>query len=302
MTRPLIYRPRPFATSDGRLDGYELTGPGDLGREDEVRAMAVAGTGKVDGALMDRFPRLGLIAKFGVGYDNIEVAEAAARGIVVTNTPDVLTEEVADFTLGLLIATSRQFPQADAYLRAGHWPQKPYPLTLSLRDRKVGILGLGRIGLAIAERLAAMKLEVAYCTRTPRDVPYAHYPDAQSLAEACDVLIVIVPGGADTAGLVGASVIEALGPQGILVNVARGSVVDEAALIEALSTGRLGAAGLDVFEREPEVSQALIDLPNTVLLPHVGSATEVTRRQMGDRVVANLDAWFSTGRALDPVS
>ncbi|WP_343504476.1 2-hydroxyacid dehydrogenase [Alloyangia pacifica] len=302
MTRPVLYMPRAFATSEGRLDEYQLTGPDQTGRDGEVRAMAVAGTGKVDAAVMDRFPALEIIAKFGVGYDSIDVAAAQARGIVVTNTPDVLTEEVADFALGLLIATSRQLPQADAYLRAGHWPQKPYPLTFSLRGRKIGLLGLGRIGQAIAERLTAMKLEVAYCTRRPRDLPYAHYPDALALAEACDALVVIVPGGPETAGLVDAAVIEALGPQGILVNVARGTVVDEAALIAALSTGKLGAAGLDVFEYEPQVPQALIDLPNTVLLPHVGSATEVTRRAMGDRVLDNLDAWFGSGKVPDQVA
>ncbi len=301
MSKPHVYFPRAFATSAGRLDGYHCLGPEDAAGLFEVRAMAVAGTGKVDGAVMDRFPALELIAKFGVGYDSIDIAAAQARGVAVTNTPDVLTEEVADLALGLLIATSRQVPQADAYVRAGRWAQAPYPLTFSLRGRRIGLLGMGRIGQAIAERLRAMKLEVAYCTRTPRDLPYDYHADARALAKACDALVVIVPGGAATDGLVDAAVLDALGPEGILVNVARGSVVDEAALIAALSSGRLGAAGLDVFAQEPQVPQALVDLPNTVLLPHVGSATEVTRRMMGDRVVDNLDGWFRNGQAPDRV-
>ncbi|GGG72243.1 glycerate dehydrogenase [Salipiger pallidus] len=302
MTRPLLYLPRAFPTSEGRVNGYELLGPDDTGRDTEVRAIALSGPSKVDTAVMDRFPKLEIVAKFGVGYDSIDVAAAQARGVAVTNTPDVLTEEVADLAVGLLIATSRQLPQADSYLRAGHWTTKPYPLTHSLRGRRIGILGLGRIGLAIAERLTAMKLEVAYATRTPRDVPYAYHPDALSLAQACDALVVIVPGGAATEGLVSAKVLDALGPDGILVNVARGSVVDETALIAALASGRLGAAGLDVFEHEPQMPQALIELPNTVLLPHVGSATEVTRRMMGDRVLDNLDAWFRGDRVPDQVA
>ncbi|WP_375462439.1 2-hydroxyacid dehydrogenase [uncultured Methylobacterium sp.] len=268
-----------------------------------IRGLAVNAQAVVDGALMDRLPRLEIVANFGVGYDTIDAGEAGRRGIVVTNTPDVLTDEVADLAIGLLLATVRRIPQADRYLRAGHWPQKPFPLTASLRGRRVGILGLGRIGRAIARRLEGFGVAIAYHGRRPQaDVAYQYHPTLIGLAEAVHVLIVVAPGGPGTDGLVGVEVLAALGPEGILVNVARGSVVDEAALIAALEAGTIHGAGLDVFAAEPHVPERLSALDHVVLLPHVGSGTHDTRAAMGRLVVDNLTAWFSGRGPLTPVA
>src|SRR6186713_1711827 len=246
----------------------------------KVRAIAaVAGHGPVDGAIMARFPKLEIVSSFGVGYDHIDAKWAGGHGIVVTNTPDVLNEEVADTALGLTLATVRHLPQAEKYLRAGHWPVKgDYQLTPSLRDRTAGIVGMGRIGKAIARRLDAMNVPVVYHTRRPTDVSYKHYPNLVEMARDVDVIIVITPGGAATKNLVNADVLKALGPEGILINVARGSVVDEDALIKALRDKTILSAGLDVFANEPSVPQELIGMENVVLLPHVGSASHATRR------------------------
>lgn len=268
-----------------------------------IRGLAVGAQTRVDGALMDRLPRLEIVANFGVGYDTVDARAAAERGIVVTNTPDVLTDEVADLALGLLLATLRRIPQADRYLRAGHWPKAPFPLTASLRGRRIGILGLGRIGRAIARRLDGFGVAIAYHGRRPQpDVPYAYHPTLLALAQASDVLIVVAPGGADTAKLIDAAVLAALGPEGVLVNVARGSLVDEDALAAALRAGTIQAAGLDVFAAEPHVPEALATLDNTVLLPHVGSASHHTRAEMARLVVDNLVAWFSGRGPLTPVA
>lgn len=267
-----------------------------------IRAISAAGPKPVSAALIDSLPNLQIIANFGVGYDRVDVEAANRRGIVVTNTPDILTEEVADFALGLMIATVRRIPAADAFVRGGGWERGGFPLTASLRGRRIGLLGMGRIGAAIARRVAAMGLEVAYHSRRPADVPYAYHDAAVGLAGVSDVLIVIVPGGADTDGLVGPEVLAALGPQGVLINMARGSVVDEPALIEALAGGGILAAGLDVFPDEPRVSPELRALENVVLTPHAGSATVTTRNAMGDMVHANIRNWFETGRALHPVN
>ncbi len=269
-----------------------------------IRGIATStGHGRTDGALMSRLPALEIVSSFGVGYDNVDAAAAAERGIVVTNTPDVLNDEVADLTLGLLIATIRQIPQAERYLRAGGWLEKPYPLTATLRGRKVGIVGLGRIGKAIARRVEAFGVEVHYHGRNRQpDVAYPYHPSVGALAEACDVLIVITPGGAETRHLIDAAVLRALGPNGILINVARGSVVDEAALIEALRSGTILTAGLDVYADEPRVPQALIDMEHVVLLPHVASASVHTRNAMGQLVVDNLTAWFAGRGPLTPVA
>lgn len=268
-----------------------------------IRGLAVNAQAVVDGALMDRLPKLEIVANFGVGYDTIDAAEAGRRGIVVTNTPDVLTDEVADLAIGLLLATVRRIPQADRYLRAGHWPQKPFPLTASLRGRRVGILGLGRIGRAIARRLEGFGVAIAYHGRRPQgDVPYAYHPTLVGLAEAVHVLMVVAPGGAGTDGLVDAAVLDALGPEGILINVARGSVVDEAALIAALEAGTIHGAGLDVFAAEPHVPERLAALDQVVLLPHVGSGTHETRAGMGRLVVDNLTSWFEGRGPLTPVA
>jgi lactate dehydrogenase-like 2-hydroxyacid dehydrogenase len=268
-----------------------------------IRGMAAGGHVRVDGAFMDRLPKLEIISNFGVGYDSIDAAEAGRRGIIVTNTPDVLTDEVADLAIGLLLCTVRELPQSDRYLRAGKWLEKHYPLTTTLRGRKVGILGLGRIGKAIGKRLEAFGVEVAYHGRSRQpDVSYRHYPSLIEMARDVDVLMCIAPGGAETKHLVNAGVLKALGPNGILINVGRGSVVDERALIEALRSKTILSAGLDVFEDEPRVPEELIAMEHIVLLPHVGSASVQTRNAMGQLVVDNLVSWFAGKGPLTPVA
>ncbi|MBV8840238.1 MAG: 2-hydroxyacid dehydrogenase [Alphaproteobacteria bacterium] len=269
-----------------------------------VRAIAaVAGHGPVNSTLMARFPKLEIVSSFGVGYDHIDAKWAGEHGIVVTNTPDVLNEEVADTALGLLLCTVRHLPQAERYLRAGNWPKHgDYQLTPSLRDRTAGIVGMGRIGKAIARRLEAMKVPVVYHSRRPAsDVAYRHYPNLVDMARDVDLLIVITPGGAATKNLVNAEVLKALGPNGILINVARGSVVDEEALIKALKDKTILTAGLDVCANEPKVPQELIDMDNVVLLPHVGSASHATRRAMDELVANNITSWFSGKGPITPV-
>jgi lactate dehydrogenase-like 2-hydroxyacid dehydrogenase len=269
-----------------------------------VRAMAVAATEeRVDGPFMTRFPRLEIISSFGVGYDHVDAAWAGAHGITVTNTPDVLTEEVADTALGLLLCTVRELPQAERYVRAGKWRQENYPLTkATLRDRTVGMVGMGRIGQAIARRLAAMEVPVVYHSRRPAaGVSYRHYPKLIDMARDVDVLMVITPGGAETKNLINAEVLSALGPDGILINVSRGSVVDEPALIKALQEKTILSAGLDVFAREPEVPPELIAMDHVVLFPHLGSASVATRDRMDQLVVDNLLAWAAGKPPLTPV-
>src|ERR1700756_4440342 len=270
-----------------------------------VRGMAVAATEeRVDGAFMTRFPRLEIVSSFGVGYDHVDARWAGAHGITVTNTPDVLTEEVADTALGLLLCTVREFPPAERYLRAGKWRQKNYPLSkATLRDRTVGMVGMGRIGQAIARRLAAMQVPVVYHSRRPAaGVPYRHYPKLIDMARDVDVLMVITPGGAETKNLIDAQVFEALGPDGILINMSRGSVVDELALIKALQQKTILSAGLDVFAREPEGPAELIAMPRVVLFPRLGSAAVATREKMDQLVVDNLLAWAAGKPPLTPVA
>ncbi|WP_246164175.1 2-hydroxyacid dehydrogenase [Blastochloris sulfoviridis] len=268
-----------------------------------IRALAsTVGGAPVDAALLDRLPKLEIIASFGVGYDHIDAAAAGRRGVVVTNTPDVLTEEVADTALGLLIGTVRQLPQAERYLRAGKWREANFPLSPSLRDRSVGIYGMGRIGRAIARRLDAFGVPVAYFSRTAHaDVPYPYHPDLVALARNVDTLIAIAPGTPETRAAINAEVLAALGPRGILINVARGSVVDEPALIEALKTGTILSAGLDVFADEPNVPAELIAMEHVVLLPHVGSAALYTRQAMAQLTIDNLVSWFEGRGPLTPV-
>src|SRR5438445_10989795 len=235
-----------------------------------VRGMAVAATEeRVDGAFMTRFPRLEIVSSFGVGYDHVDARWAGAHGITVTNTPDVLTEEVADTAMGLLLCTVREFPQAERYVRAGKWPQKNYPLSkATLRDRTVGTVGMGRIGQAIARRLAAMQVPVVYHSRRPAaGVPYRHYPKLIDMARDVDVLMVITPGGAETKNLINAEVLKALGPTGILINMSRGSVVDEPALIKALEDKTILSAGLDVFALEPGVPAEVPAVDPVLLFP-----------------------------------
>lgn len=269
----------------------------------KVRALGATPGAKIDSALMKKLPKLEIVGSFGVGYDSVDAKWAGENGIVVTNTPDVLNEEVADTALGLLLATVRQFPQADRYVRAGKWTEKPFPLTVTLQDRTVGVVGMGRIGKAIAKRLEAFNAPVVYHSRSKVDgVSYKHYPDLKQMAKDVDVLIVITPGGAATKHLINKEVLEALGPSGIVINVARGSVIDEKALIEALRDKKILSAGLDVFEDEPKVPQELIGMDHVVLLPHVGSASVHCRNLMGQLVVDNLVAWASGKPPLTPVS
>jgi lactate dehydrogenase-like 2-hydroxyacid dehydrogenase len=271
-------------------------------RNAAIRGLARGGHFDVDHALFDRLPKLEIVASFGVGYDGIDLKAAAERGIVVTNTPDVLTEEVADTALGLLLMTVRELSAAERHLREGKWIKANYPLTGTLRDRTVGIIGLGRIGLAIARRLDAMQVPVVYHTRHKRpDVPYRYYADLRAMATDVDTLMIVLPGTPSTTKLVDAAILKALGSNGVLINIGRGIVVDEPALIAALKDGTIRAAGLDVFADEPNVPSALIALPNAVLLPHVGSASVHTRDAMGQLVVDNLRSWFEKGKPLTPV-
>ena len=269
----------------------------------EVRGVAVfGGHTRIDADFVELFPRLEIVSSFGVGYDHVDATTLARRGIVVTHTPDVLTGEVADLALGLLIATVRQLPQVDRYLRAGQWLERPYPLTATLRGRKVGILGLGRIGKAIAKRLEACELEIEYHGRKPQpEVAYRYHPTLLGLAQSCDVLMVVASGGAETRHIVNREVLEALGPDGIVINVGRGSVVDESALVAALRDKKILSAGLDVFEDEPRVPAELVAMEHVVLLPHVGSASVHTRNAMGQLVVDNLVSWFGGQGAVTPV-
>jgi lactate dehydrogenase-like 2-hydroxyacid dehydrogenase len=256
------------------------------------RLRGIAG-GNVDAALMDRLPKLEIIANFGVGYDSIDTAAAKARNIRVTNTPNVLNEAVAELTIGLMIALARRIPQADRFVRDGKWVKGSYPLQSELTGKTVGILGLGRIGKEIAARAQAMRMRVVYYGRRkqPRE-PFIFYDDLTDMARDADWLVVIAPGGKGTEKIVSRQVLEALGPEGRLVNVARGSLIDEAAMVEMLASGALGGAALDVFVEEPRVPEALFGLDNVVLSPHQGSATNETRFLMGQLVVDNLAAHF----------
>ncbi|MDP2412104.1 MAG: 2-hydroxyacid dehydrogenase [Pseudolabrys sp.] len=271
---------------------------------EKIRAMAVAYTAdKVDAAFMQRFPKLEQISSFGVGYDHIDAKWAGAHGIIVTNTPDVLNEEVADTALGLLLCTVREFPQADRYVRAGKWMKAQYPLSkATLRNRTVGMVGMGRIGKAIARRLEAFGVPVVYHSRNPQDgVAYKYYPKLVDMARDVDTLMIIVPGGASTQNMINAEVLKALGSDGIVINMARGSVIDEAALIEALKNRTIYSAGLDVFMKEPEVPAELLAMDNIVLFPHLGSSSEVTRAAMDQLVVDNILAWAAGKPPLTPV-
>lgn len=250
-----------------------------------------------DAALLDRLPRLKVISSFGVGLDKIDLAAARDRGIAVGYTPDVLNDCVADTAWGLLIDVARGFSAADRYVRRGAWPQGPYPLGRQVSGARLGIVGMGRIGRSIAQRSTGFNMQVRYHTRTPvAKLPWAHEPSLIELARWADFLVLITAGGAGTRHLVNAAVLDALGPEAYLINVSRGSVVDEAALVAALSERRIAGAGLDVFEHEPHVPAALMALDNVVLLPHVASATLQTRQAMADRVYDNLQMFFTEGR------
>ena len=277
--------------------------PAFLAREGHAIAHVLTdGHNGVPRAWMDALPALKLISNYGVGYDAIDVGLAGERGVLVTHTPGVLSDEVATTALMLMLACYRNLLASDAFVRDGSWPEKRHmALSRSADHRRVGILGLGRIGLALARKLEPFHAEISYHNRTRRDVPYRYCPDLEKMAADAEVLFVVTPGGAETHGIVNRDVIDALGPDGMLVNVSRGSVVDEPALVAALKEGRLGSAGLDVFADEPNVPAALLAMDNVVLTPHIGSATEETRQAMGDLVVDNLLQHQADGRVISPV-
>ncbi len=267
----------------------------------KVRGLAHNGHSHVDAALMDALPKLEIIANFGVGVDQIDLEHAKKRGIVVTNTAGALNECVADCAMGLVLNTLRKFPQAGTYLRAGSWEKSNYPLTTSLGGKTLGILGLGRIGEEIAKRAQAFGMKIRYHNRTRKNVPYAYDSDAVTLAKNSEVLLVITPGGPETDKLVNAAVLDALGPQGYLINVARGSVVDEPVLLRYLQEKKIAGAGLDVFDHEPKVPVKFFALDNVVLTPHMASATNETRTAMGNLQIENLQLHFAGKAVKTPV-
>ncbi|WP_340117206.1 2-hydroxyacid dehydrogenase [Pelagibius sp. 7325] len=267
----------------------------------QVRAIATSGHLGASAELMDALPKLEIIGCYGVGVDAIDLPHAAKRQVIVTNTPDVLNDDVANMAIALLLATSREIVNGDRYVREGKWLKGAMHLTRSIRGRTLGILGLGRIGKDIARKAEAFGMEIAYHGRAKQDVPYRYYADLVEMAGDSDYLVAICPGGPATDKIVNRAVLDAIGPNGVFINVARGSVVDEPALVAALEEGRLGGAGLDVFAEEPKVPEALFKMEQVVLQPHAASATHETRRAMGDLVVDNLRAHFAGKPALTPV-
>lgn len=268
-----------------------------------VRALATFGPSGADAALMDQLPKLEIISNFGVGVDAIDLAAAAKRRIIVTNTPDVLNDCVADTAMALVLATLRRFPQAENYLRAGQWATRgAYPLTTSLGGKTLGVLGLGRIGEAIARRAEAFGMKIRYHNRSRKKVAWPYDPDVVTLAKHSDVLLIAAPGGPETLRIVNAAVLDALGPKGYVVNIARGSLIDEAALLRYLREGRIAGAGLDVFDNEPGIDPAWFAVENAVLVPHVGSATVETRTAMGALQVENLRLHFAGKPVKTPVT
>ena len=295
---PFLYDP---LKADYRCHDYYRAShkPGLLAAEGQrVRGLVQGGQTVTSTELLDQLPKLEIISVFGVGYDGVPISYCRERRIKVTNTPDVLTDDVADVALGLILMTGRGFVRLNRFVHAGEWLKRGPELTTKLGGKKVGILGLGRIGKAIAQRVAAMGMHVAYTGRKPQDVPYEYLPDLERLAAAVDFLVVACPGGEGTKSMVNAEALTALGKKGTLINIARGSIVDEPALVKALQSGTIKAAGLDVFVDEPRIPPELMSMDNVVMLPHVGSATAETRKAMGDLCKANLDAWFRDGRVL----
>ena len=272
----------------------------------QIQGIFASGESKVSAELIKQLPALKFISVMGVGYDGVDVAAAKARGVVVSHTPDVLNDDVADLAIALMLGVARQLPTADRHVRDGLWPQGPLPLARKMSGARIGIVGMGRIGQAIAQRALGFNMTVAYTARSAKPaLPWAYLPNAAALAEVSDFLVVITPGGAATLKLIDAEVLAALGrssaQKGILINVARGSVVDEAALIDALERGVIAGAGLDVFENEPQVPERLRALPQVVLTPHIGSATGQTRQAMADLAFDNLQLGLSGQPARTPV-
>ncbi|MEP2707160.1 MAG: 2-hydroxyacid dehydrogenase [Roseibium sp.] len=268
-----------------------------------IKGVAISGM-PIDSSYLAKLPNAEIVASFGVGYDNINTSDCLAANVMVTHTPDVLSDEVADTAMGLLLMTVRELGQAEKWLRDGNWTGKgPYPLTqATVKGRTLGIFGLGRIGKAIAKRAESFGMAIHYYGRNKQDsVSYPYHATLKDMAAACDTLMVVAPGGPETEHAVNADVLAALGANGIVINIGRGSVIDENALIAALETGTIYGAGLDVFEHEPQVPHKLQELPRVTLLPHVGSASIATRNAMGQLVVDNLKSWFETGKAITPV-
>jgi len=273
----------------------------DPSRAGAIRAIVTRSNLEVPASLVERLPNLEIIATNGVGYDLIPLALAASRGIVVTNTPDVLNAAVAELCIGSLLSLLRQLPQADRYVREGRWPGANFPLTASLAGKQVGIVGLGRIGKDIARRLEPFGVTLAYHGRSDQQLAWRFEPELVALARDADILVVAAPGGRETAHMISAPVLDALGPQGYLVNVARGSLVDEAALLAALQEKRIAGAALDVFDNEPDIDKRFFGLENVLLTPHIASATRETRAAMAQLMLDNLQGWFGRGRVLTPV-
>lgn len=270
----------------------------------KVRGVVTSGVYGTDNAVLDLLPNLQVVNSFGVGYDAVDTAYLAGRGIQLSNTPDVLNNAVAETALALMLCVSRRISEAERFVRAGKWGAGKFPLGNDLCGKTCGIVGLGKIGKTIAKRAAAFDMNIAYYRRGQAyaDVSYTHYGDLLELAKASDYLIVIVPGGADTQHLINRDVLKALGPKGYLINVARGSVVDEQALVASLLESEIAGAGLDVFEDEPNVPAELTRLDNVVLTPHIGSGTYETRQAMADLVFANVSRFFDEGGLVTGVS
>jgi lactate dehydrogenase-like 2-hydroxyacid dehydrogenase len=271
------------------------------GLADEVSAIVTRSNQDVPEDVVRRLPALEIIATCGVGYDLIPRKLAAERGIVVANTPDVLNAAVAELCIGSLLALLRRLPQADRYVREGRWTAAGFPLATSLAGKRVGIVGMGRIGKEIARRLETFGVALAYHGRTDQQLAWRYEADLAALARDSDILIVVAPGGAGTKHLIDARVLDALGPDGYLVNVARGSLVDEQALLAALEQGTIAGAALDVFDNEPDIDPRFLELDNVLLTPHLGSATHETRAAMAQLMLDNVRSWFRSGRALTPV-
>ena len=290
---PFLYDP---LKADYRCHDYVAAAdkPGMLAaKAGTIRGLVQGGGTITPTSLLEALPALEIISVFGVGYDGVPVDYCKKRGLKVTNTPDVLTDDVADVAVALVMMTGRGFVRLNRFVQSGEWLKRGPELTTKLSGKTVGILGLGRIGKGIAERLASMGMKIAYTGRKPQGVPYRFVADLETLAREADFLVVACPGGAETKNIVNAKVLAALGKEGTIVNIARGSIIDEPALVAALQAGTIKAAGLDVFADEPKIPPALFTMENVVLLPHVGSATRETRQAMGDLCKANLDAWFA---------
>jgi lactate dehydrogenase-like 2-hydroxyacid dehydrogenase len=289
----------PFLTEDlyARYTVHELDDLKDPSALSRVQAIVGGGESRMNGELFDRCPNAKVVSCFGVGYDGVDTAAAVQRGIVVGHTPDVLNDEVADLGLGLMLSIARQIPQADQYVRSGRWAQAPFPLQRKMTGARLGIVGMGRIGKAIAQRAAAFQMQIAYTARSRKaDLPYEFVASVKDLAARSDFLLAITPGGEATKGMINAEVLQALGPRGFFINIARGSVADQPALIEALKNNTIAGAALDVFYDEPRIDPAFFTMPNVVLTPHMASGTFETRRAMADRLLDNLAAGLQLQR------